>query len=153
MKSLILKILLATITFTYSNYSTHSQEINSTSCAEIITQILNKNREMEAAFNINDMLKLASFYSDSSILIGEKLIVKGREQVDSYWMSLRDKGVSWNLENIKIDFCDSIAVQQGISRLVYSTQGQKNISVVRFTLVWKQVNDDWFIEIDHYSTI
>lgn len=153
MKSLVLRILLAAIIFTCSNHSAHSQDINSTSSTDINTQILNKNREMEAAFNDNDMLKLASFYSDSSILIGEKLIVKGREQVDLYWMSLKDIGVTWNLENIKIDSCDSLAVQQGISKLVYSIQGQENISVVRFTLVWKRVDGDWFIEVDHYTSI
>ncbi len=153
MKSLILRTIMVALIFTFSKHTAHSQDINSTSSAEINTQILNKNREMEAAFNDNDMLKLASFYSDSSILIGEKLTVKGREQVDSYWMSLKDIGVSWNLENIKIDSCDSLAVQQGISKLVYSIQGQENISVVRFTLVWKRIDGDWLIEVDHYSSI
>lgn len=153
MKSLILRTILVALMFTCSNHYANSQDIKSISSPDINTQILNKNREMEAAFNDNDMLKLASFYSDSSILIGEKLIVKGREQVDSYWMSLKDIGVSWNLENINIDSCGSLAVQQGISKLVYSIQGQENISVVRFTLVWKRVDGDWLIEVDHYSTI
>jgi ketosteroid isomerase-like protein len=119
----------------------------------ISNEILLRNRQMEAAFAANDMMRVASFYSDSCVLIGENVLIKGRKNTDAYWLSLKDRGVSWNLEIIKIDACDNLAVQQVISKLVYSVQGQEILSVVRFTLVWKRVNGEWLIEVDHYSAI
>lgn len=123
------------------------------SAEHISQEILRRNREMELAFNANDMMGVAAFYSDSCVLIGENVLIKGREEVDSYWKSLKDKGISWDLKNVQIDVCDGLAVQQGISKLVYIFQGQEQVSVVRFTLVWKRINEEWFIEVDHYSRI
>lgn len=116
-------------------------------------EILNRNRQMELAFKTNDMMKVASFYSDSCLIIGENVLIKGREKTNAYWINLKDRGVSWHLENLKIDACDSLAVQHGISKLVYLFQGQEQSSVVRFTLVWKCVKGEWLIEVDHYSAI
>jgi ketosteroid isomerase-like protein len=147
------RTLISTLFFLLTNHYTHSQSIDSINLKDQTSQIISKNREMEAAFAANDMMKVASFYSDSCLLIGENVLIKGREKTNAYWISLKDRGISWRLENIKIDACDSLAVQQGISKLVYMFQGREQLSVVRFTLVWKRVNGEWLIEVDHYSTI
>lgn len=115
--------------------------------------ILEVNREMEKAFMENDFLKVASFYSDNAILIGNKHEVKGRQAVDEYWNKLKDRGVSWNLENVHIEVYDTIAIQRGISRMKFLYEGKEHLSEVRFTLVWKKVNTKWLIEIDHYSIL
>lgn len=141
-------LLLLVCLFVSSNNFYKTNATKSTS-----NEILNRNRQMELAFKANDMMKIASFYSDRSVLIGENVLIKGQENTDAYWMSLKDRGVSWSLENIKIDACNSLAIQQGISKLVYMFQGQEQLSLVRFTLVWKRINGEWMIEIDHYSSI
>jgi len=114
--------------------------------------ILQQNRAMEEAFYANDYLKLASFYSDSAVLIGEKHEIKGRAEIDNYWLGLDGKGVAWSLENKSIEHCGDMAVQHGISTLtVKNANGDNFVSKVRFTLFWKKHNDTWLIEIDHYS--
>lgn len=145
---ILIPLLLLSFLFIFSDFFYKAKATES-----ILNEILHRNREMELAFKANDMMKVASFYSDRSVLIGENVLIKGRENTDAYWMSLKDRGVSWSLESIKIDACDSLAVQQGISKLVYLFQGQEQLSVVRFTLVWKRINGEWMIEIDHYSSI
>lgn len=144
---LILLMLLVNISIVCNFY------VNTKATDSISNQILHQNRRLELAFKTNDMMKVASFYSDSGELFGENLIIAGIENSDAYWMSLKDGGISWNLENIKIDAYDSLPVQQGVSKLVYMFQGQEQLSVVRFTLVWKRINDNWLIEVDHYSII
>lgn len=153
MKKSLFRLIFNLLIISLSLVKGYSQSQPSAIEKKYKSEILSKNQEMEVAFKLNDMKKIASFYSDSSILIGEKIIVSGREDIDSYWMSLKDIGIKWEIENIKIEACDHIAIQQGISKLAYIFQGQEQLSIVRFTLVWKRVDGDWLIEIDHYSSI
>ncbi len=118
-----------------------------------INAILKTNREMEKAFMENDFLKVASFYADNAVLTGNKHEVKGRQAVDEYWNKLKDRGISWNLENIHIEVYENIAIQRGISRMKFLHEGKEHLSEVRFTLVWKKINNKWLIEIDHYSLL
>jgi uncharacterized protein (TIGR02246 family) len=118
-----------------------------------INAILETNRKMEKAFSENDFLKVASFYTDNAVLVGHKHEVKGRQAVDEYWNKLKDRGVSWDLENIHIEVCGNMAVQRGISRMKFLHLGEEHLSEARFTLIWKKTSEGWRISLDHYSAI
>lgn len=148
MKSLITLCSFLLLTTALTAGSDFSKNQTTTIGSE---EILQRNREMEAALRANDMMKLASFYSDSGMIIGNNILIKGREGIDAYWMNIKDRGVDWELESIKIDICDGLAVQQGISKLTFLLHKEPYISIVRFTLVWKKIDGKWLIEIDHYS--
>lgn len=135
--------------------SSYAQKTKMTSAhtTDLSNEILQQNRQMENAFQTNDFLKVASFYADSSKMIGEKHIIEGRQDIDAYWSKMKGRGVSWELENLYLEICDNLAVQQGISRLKYIHNNIEQLSVVRFTLVWKRLNGVWLIELDHYSLL
>ena len=120
---------------------------------DMSNEILEQNRQMEKAFQTNDFHKVASFYSDSSKMIGDKFIIEGRQNIDAYWNEMKGRGVSWELESLRLEVSDNLAVQQGISRLKYIHNNIEQLSVVRFTLVWKRINGVWLIELDHYSVL
>lgn len=114
-------------------------------------RILQLNRDMEAAFAENDMLKLASFYADEAYLVGNNTEITGREALDNYWLGLKDRGVDWKLENISLEVHGDVALQRGISRLRTIHEGEIYLSEVRFTLFWKKRNGAWKIYLDHYT--
>ena len=60
------------------------------------------NREMEKVFNANDMGATAAFYSDDAEIVASNYVVKGRKNLDNYWLSLKDKGRGWKLTVIEI---------------------------------------------------
>lgn len=115
--------------------------------------IIKVNREMENAFHANDFKKVASFYSDEAVMVGNKHQVEGREAIDKYWAGLNDRGISWKLENIHLEVYDNVAIQRGISRMKFLHEGSEHLSEVRFTLIWKKIDGSWQIEIDHYSLL
>lgn len=134
------------------------KEIREYICTELhnsicLDSILQRNREMENAFSENDFVKLAAFYSDSAVLVGDKHEIQGRKAIDRYWIGLKDKGVSWNLENIHIEVHGNAAIQRGISRMKYLYEGKEIMAEVRFTLIWKRIKNIWLIEIDHYTLL
>lgn len=115
--------------------------------------ILSVNREMENAFQQNDFLKLASFYGDDAVMVGNRHEVAGRQAIDNYWEGLKDRGISWQLENTALEVHGEVAFQRGISRMKFLHNGKEQLSEVRFTLVWKKINNKWLILIDHYSLL
>jgi ketosteroid isomerase-like protein len=116
-------------------------------------EILAVNRQMEAALEADDMLRLAYFYDDEGVLISGRQEVSGREAIDDYWFRFKGKGRSWKLENVAIGGDGNTAWQRGISHLTYiDREGKEVLSVVRFTLVWrKNEAGNWKIMVDHYS--
>lgn len=115
--------------------------------------ILRLNKEMEEAFHANDFEKVAEFYLDEGVMVGNKHEIKGKENIDTYWLNLKDRGVSWQLENIDLEVHDEVAIQRGISRMKYLYNEKEYLSEVRFTLIWKKVNNKWKIALDHYSLL
>lgn len=116
-------------------------------------EILKRNREMEKVFMCNDFSKLAGFYTENAVLIGEKQEIKGKTAINEYWSSLKDKGLSWNLENIQIEIHGNMAIQRGISRMKFLHSEKEFESNTRFTLIWKKTNNIWYIQTDHYSKL
>ncbi|MFN2430895.1 MAG: DUF4440 domain-containing protein [Cryomorphaceae bacterium] len=117
------------------------------------TAILKVNREMEDAFHANDFLKVASFYADEAVMVGNGHEVIGRHSIDTYWGGLKDRGISWVLENVDLEVHGDVAFQRGISRMKFFHNDNEHLSEVRFTLVWKKINGDWRIAIDQYSKL
>ncbi|PHR42626.1 MAG: hypothetical protein COA32_17315 [Fluviicola sp.] len=115
--------------------------------------IIQANKEMENAYHANDFKKVASFYADNAVMVGNKHQVESRASIDDYWLGLKDRGISWKLENVHLETHDTIAIQRGISRMKFLHDGSEHLSEVRFTLVWKKINGEWRIELDHYSLL
>ena len=107
-------------------------------------------KEMEQDFNANNMLKVSAVYLDTAAMLGGGMNVTGREGIDAYWMSLKDKSASWKLETDKIEDYDKVVIQRGRSYLS-SASGMK--SNVRFILIWKKVGNSYRILYDSFTRL
>jgi ketosteroid isomerase-like protein len=108
------------------------------------------NKEMEKAFNNNDMQKVATFYLDSAVILGGGMNLTGRTNIDNYWLSLKDKAASWKLEIDKIEDYDNIVIQRGRS---YLSSGSGIQSNVRFILIWKKTGGSYKILYDSFTRL
>jgi len=108
------------------------------------------NKEMEKAFNNNDLSKVAGFYLDSAVILGGGMNLTGRKNIDNYWLSLKDQNASWRLEIDKIEDYDNIVIQGGRSYLSFGSGGQSN---VRFILTWKKAGDSYKVLYDSFTRL
>ena len=108
------------------------------------------NKEMEKAFNNNDLSKVAGFYLDSAVILGGGMNLTGRKNIDNYWLSLKDQNASWRLEIDKIEDYDNIVIQRGRSYLSFGSGGQSN---VRFILIWKKSGDSYKVLYDSFTRL
>jgi ketosteroid isomerase-like protein len=108
------------------------------------------NKEMETAFNKNDMASVAGFYLDSALILGGGTNLTGRKNIDNYWLSLKDRGAIWKLEIDKIEDFDKIVIQRGRS---YLTSGSGMQSNVRFILIWKKEGESYRILYDSFTRL
>ena len=110
------------------------------------------NKEMEKAFNDNEMVKVAAFYTDDAEISGETYTVKGRKNLDSYWMSLRNLGRGWKLEVIEIGGEGELVYQLGNSDLKHIYNGKEVRSVTNFIVLWKRTPDGSYKILRDYLT-
>jgi ketosteroid isomerase-like protein len=112
------------------------------------------NRELEKAFNENDMMKVAAFYSDDAEIAGEGYSVKGRKNLDNYWLSLKDKGRGWKLEVIEVGGSGELVYQLGKSDLkhIRSNDPTPVSSIVNFIVIWKLQDDGTYKIFKDYIT-
>lgn len=122
--------------------------------AQTITEeILQQNRNMEQAYNSGDVTSIADYYTHNATIVGPRTEVKGHEAIVAYWKGLEGSHESWELENIEIIPYQDVVIQRGISHLRYYQQDKIVQSDVRFTLVWIQEDNQWKINIDHYTPL
>jgi ketosteroid isomerase-like protein len=113
-----------------------------------------QNDLMLTHFKNNEMEKIAEVYADSARIVGSKVEVNGNESIKKYWRQLQDNGMTWDNEITSLVINDGMAVQTGISRLVYMQKRQRTTSNVKYTLFWKKdKNGIWKINIYHYSPL
>ena len=117
---------------------------------DVTSKITALNKEMENAFNNNDMVKVASYYLDSAFVLGGGMNLTGRTNIDNYWLSLKDKGSKWRLEIDKIEDYDNIVIQRGRS---YLSSGSGMQSNVRFLLIWKKTGDSYKVLYDSFTRL
>ena len=118
--------------------------------SKIADKINALNKDMEKAFGNNDMMAVSAFYLDSALIMGGGMNVTGREGIDKYWMSYKDRGSAWKLEIDKIEDFDQIAIQRGRSYLTSPSGGQSN---VRFLLIWKKTGNSYKILYDSFTRL
>ena len=119
---------------------------------KIKTTIEKLNKEMERVFNANDMAATAAFYSDDAEISGSNYVVTGRENLDNYWLSLKDRGRGWKLTVIEIGGTDDYIYQLGNSDLTYMVNGKETKSVTNFVLIWKKQKDNGYKIFRDYLT-
>lgn len=120
--------------------------------SKIKTTIENLNRQMEKAFNANDMAATAAFYTDDAEISGSDYVVTGRKNLDNYWLSLKDRGRGWKLTVIEIGGTDDYIYQLGNSDLTHISNGKETKSVTNFVLIWKKQNDGGYKIFRDYLT-
>src|SRR5687768_18422014 len=146
----ILLLLVLTCSVICMNAQSNNSDRN-----KIRADIEKLNKEMEKAFNANDMAATAAFYSDDAEIIGDNYMVTGRKNLDNYWLSLKDKGRGWKLTVIEIGGAGDYIYQLGNSDLTYLSNGKETKSVTNFVLIWKKQKDgsykifkDWLTDIE-----
>lgn len=115
-------------------------------------QIMFLNQQMEEAFNKNDMNKVAAFYADDGEIVDDSYTVKGRNNLDKYWLDLEDKGRGWKLTVIEIGGQGEFVYQLGRSDLKYVSQGKEANSITNFVLIWKKQTDGAYKIFRDYLT-
>lgn len=139
------KTILTSATFIFI-LASHAQSVRE--------KIETLNREMEKSFVQNDMLKVSSIYADSAnISSGSgRMNVSGRKAIDRYWLSLKDRGVSWKLEIDLIEDFGVYVLQRGRSYLKSKgSDGKTRDSDTRFFIVWIKSGDSYKILSDIYT--
>ncbi|MHA4843557.1 YybH family protein [Flavitalea antarctica] len=106
--------------------------------AAVKKEIARLNQEMEAAFNNNDMLKVAAFYADDGEIVDESYTVKGREGLEKYWVALKDKGRGWKLSVVEVGGEGEFVYQLGRSDLKYLREDKEANSITNFVLIWRK---------------
>lgn len=108
---------------------------------------------MDSLFASNEMEKIAEVYSPDAIITGNGFQIKGQEAIQHYWGQLQNRGVSWDHEINTLEVYDHIAIQTGISELIYTLDGKEIVSKVRYTVIWEFLAEKgWCISSDHYTT-
>jgi ketosteroid isomerase-like protein len=111
------------------------------------------NQQMEDAFNKNDMVKVAAFYSDDGeIVYPDNYTVKGRTNLDKYWMDLKDKGRGWKLTVVEIGGQGEFVYQLGKSDLKHINNDKESRSITNFVLLWKKQSDGSYKIFRDYLT-
>ena len=144
------KILI--ITAVIFSITTISAQDGNADRTKIKTEIERLNREMERVFNANDMAATAAFYSDDAEIVASNYLVKGRKNLDNYWLSLKDKGRGWKLTVIEIGGTGDYIYQLGNSDLTYMVNGKETKSVTNFVLIWKKQADNSYKIFRDYLT-
>jgi ketosteroid isomerase-like protein len=119
-----------------------------------LQSIKNRYYLLDTFFHQNDMVKIASVYSEDAKIIGQNFKIEGKEAVTNYWLALKDKGVKWDHEIIELEVAGNLAYQNGVSSLEYKTDKENEtiISNVHYTIIWKKNAEGlWQIYIDHYT--
>lgn len=126
--------------FLFRFFAAPAQTGNDSSAVQ--KQIMLLNRQMEEAFNKNDMPKVASFYADDGeIVYNNNYTVKGRQNLNNYWLSLKDKGRGWKLTVVEIGGGNDFVYQLGKSDLKHVSGDREMNSVTNFVLIWRKQAD------------
>ena len=129
-----------------------SAQTNNAERSKIKADIEKLNKEMERVFNANDMMATAAFYSDDAEISGPNYIVSGRQNLNNYWVNLKDRGRGWKLTVIEIGGTGDYIYQLGNSDLTYMVNGKETKSVTNFVLLWKKQKDDSYKIFRDYLT-
>lgn len=109
---------------------------------------------MEDLFKKNRMEKIADFYMDNAKIIGAGMEVKGREEIIAYWKQIEGKGVAWEHNVLSVEVLNDVAVETGISKLIYLKKNAETASDVRYTAIWRRdQSGEWKISHYHYTNL
>jgi ketosteroid isomerase-like protein len=125
--------------FLLSFFNISAQTTKDTSSVK--KQIMLLNQQMEAAFNNNDMDKVAAFYADDGEIVDDSYTVKGRMDLNNYWKALKDLGRGWKLTVVEIGGHGEFVSQLGKSDLKYINDGKESRSITNFVLIWRKQED------------
>ncbi len=136
--------------FLFCLFNLTAQTIKDTSTVK--KQIMLLNQQMEDAFNNNDMNKVANFYSNDGEIVYDNYTVRGRTNLDKYWLDLKDKGRGWKLTVVEIGGQGEFVYQLGKSDLKYISQGKETTSITNFVLIWRKQADGEYKIFRDYLT-
>jgi uncharacterized protein (TIGR02246 family) len=109
---------------------------------------------MEEYFKKNRMEKIADFYTNDAKIIGAGMEVKGNDAIAAYWKQIEDKGVAWEHNVLSVEVLNDVAIETGISKLIYRKKNTDTASDVRYTAIWKKnASGEWKISHYHYTNL
>ncbi len=139
----IISVLVASH-FSFAQLSVKSSQ-------EIIREIHEVNRQMEAQFNKGRYAEIGYFYSDSAAMIGNKVEVVGKDDLLAYWSKF-ENAHEWKIENIQITVINnSTVLQRGYSNISFYQGATLQTARSIFSLVWIKTKEGWKILLDHFS--
>ncbi|MDF2448335.1 MAG: Tetratricopeptide repeat protein [Bacteroidota bacterium] len=110
--------------------------------------------QMEDLFKKNRMQQIADFYLDDAKIIGAGMEIQGRDKIIEYWKQVEDKGVAWEHKILTVDVMNEVAIETGISKLIYLKKKAETANDVRYTAIWrKDKSGEWKIAYYHYTNI
>lgn len=136
--------------FLFCFFNLSAQTLKDTSVKK---QIMLLNQQMEDAFNSNDMNSVAGFYSNDGEIVYDNYTVRGRTNLDKYWLDLKDKGRGWKLTVVEIGGQGEFVYQLGKSDLKHiNHQGKEVNSITNFVLLWRKQDDGIYKIFRDYLT-
>ncbi len=119
---------------------------------QIAAQILAVNREMEREFNQKNYAKIAEFYTQDAVMVGNRIELSGKDELTEFWGNFGALE-QWTLENIQITpLGPETALQRGYSIMTYRTEeGDLRSAKSLFSLIWIKKEEGWKILLDHFS--
>ena len=110
------------------------------------------NKKFIAAFNKKDAAGVASTYSpDANAFPPNAPILKGRAAIQKMWQDVINSGItSISLVTTEVESGGNIAYESGTYEM--KTQDGKVADKGKYCVVWKNVNGQWMLHRDIWST-
>jgi len=110
------------------------------------------NKKFIAAFNKKDAAGVASTYSpDATAFPPNAPILKGRAAIQKMWQDVINSGItSISLVTTEVESGGKIAYESGTYEM--KTQDGKVADKGKYCVVWKNVNGQWMLHRDIWST-
>ena len=110
------------------------------------------NKKFLAAFNEKDASGVAATYSpDANAFPPNAPIIKGRAAIQKMWQDVINSGItSISLVTVEVESGGNIAYESGTYEM--KTQDGKVADKGKYCVVWKNVNGQWMLHRDIWST-
>lgn len=114
--------------------------------------ILETNQRFIASLAAGDDASLAGLYTeDAQILPPNGDIVSDTDNITAFWRSALDMGISGaSLETVEVDNEGDTAIEVG--RYTLTAADGSVADEGKYLVVWKRVEDHWFIHRDIWNT-
>ncbi len=106
---------------------------------------------MEKLFEENKMAEIAQYYTqDAQMLEPGGGVHSGNPAIKAYWNSLKNQGISWELEIIEAEELKNHAYSVAISKLKYRSGDKENLAKTKALIIWEKTDKGYRIKKDFF---